>query len=264
MVEPWLQTVIDGFWKRAGTVEPFPRSLEVPVLWALPLAIFKLPRLWLSDAAAWLRERELPICTSVRDRRLRAFLVAYAGKGIILLDGTDDPAEQRFSLAHDVAHFLLDYWLPRQQAIAGIGPQIVEVLDGRRSPTLDERLNAIFRRCSVGPHFQLMDRAPDGLPARAIIRLSESRADRIAVELLAPAAVVRRRLRRTQHRPGDRLSQTKQVTDVLSSDFGLPYGVARDYAAWLMHRWYGGPSVREWLGSKSGRSGKETLSNFWE
>ena len=46
-------------------------------------------------------------CTwSEEVRMLRACLVARHGYGVAFIDGTDDDAEQRFSIAHELAHFL--------------------------------------------------------------------------------------------------------------------------------------------------------------
>jgi Zn-dependent peptidase ImmA (M78 family) len=39
--------------------------------------------------------------------------MARAGHGFISLDGSDADDERRFSLAHELAHFLLDYQDPR-------------------------------------------------------------------------------------------------------------------------------------------------------
>lgn len=49
----------ERFWSLVGRTEPFPRSLESSVGWALPLAIVKLPRLGLSELQRWLLKRDI-------------------------------------------------------------------------------------------------------------------------------------------------------------------------------------------------------------
>ena len=119
------------FWRLAGQVEPFPRLLERAIAWALPLTLVKLPRLSFPDLRAWLTQRDIPFIFSHSDRCLRACLIAKAGSGIVFLDGSDPDDERRFSLAHEVAHFILDYLEPRERGIELLGAAGLEVLDGR-------------------------------------------------------------------------------------------------------------------------------------
>ena len=107
-----------NFWRRAGGPAPFPRSLESAVAWALPVAVVKLPRLGLRELREWLAKRGIPFCINATDRRLRACVLARAGRGAIFLDGTDSEDELRLSLAHEVSHFVCDYLDPRRRAMA--------------------------------------------------------------------------------------------------------------------------------------------------
>jgi hypothetical protein len=247
MTEGWLERMVEEFWARAEGPEPFPRNLERPILWALPLAVLKLPRLWVSDAEVWLQRRGIPFRLGCADRPLRGCLIAYGGRGCVLLDGADPEEERRFSLAHEAAHFLLDYLQPREQAVAQLGAAILEVFDGLRGPTVDERVDAVLGHASIGVHTHLMERQPDGVLGCGRIAGAESQADRLAVELLAPAAEVQRRVARIGP-PSSFQGGVDLTVDVLTSDFGLPAVVAGPYAKLIIRSWRGGPSFREWLG----------------
>lgn len=247
MTEGWLVRTAEEFWTRAGGREPFPRNLEQPILWALPLAILKLPRLSVSDVKVWLQRRGIAFRLDGADRPLRGCLVAYGGRGCVLLDGADPEDERRFSLAHETAHFLLDYLQPRERAVAQLGAAILEVFDGLRGPTVDERVDAILGHASIGVHTHLMERHPDGVLGCGRIVGAESRADRLALELLAPAAEVQRRVMRFQQ-PSSFQGGVDLAVEVLTSDFGLPAPVAWPYAKLIMRSWRGGQSFREWLG----------------
>jgi hypothetical protein len=154
------------FWDQVGYVEPFPRSLERAVLWALPLGIVKLPRLGLSAMRSWLCRRGIDVYPGAPDRPLHGCLIARGGQGFVFLDGCDADDERRFSLAHEVAHFLRDYLGPRQRALDALGDGIADVLDGQREPTVDERLAGVLRGARLGMFTHLLERGP-GRSSRA-------------------------------------------------------------------------------------------------
>lgn len=241
----WAQ----DFWKRAGRIEPFPRDLESTVSWVLPLAITKLPRLTLERARFWMASRGICTPTATADRSLRACLIARAGYGIVLLEGSDPADERRMSLAHEVVHFLLDYLNPREDALRVLGEGARAVLDGVRTPTADERLAGVLRGLHVGTYTHLMERSDAGTVDRLAVVESEDRADRLALELLAPRQAVLVRLASEQ--PSTRGSggaAVEAAQAVLMRDFGLPRVPARRYAA-VVVAGAGPTSFRTWLGA---------------
>ena len=160
------------------------------------------------------------------DRRLRGALVAFADHGILFLDGADHEAEQRFTAAHEAAHFVLDYLLPRRRALALLGDGIRPVLDGERPPTCEERIDAALTACPLGLHVHLLDRRdPTGRVA-----LAEDRVDRLARELLAPADELDRRFDGCPPAEAD-------LVAALIDDYGLPAAEAAAHArSWLAAR----------------------------
>jgi Zn-dependent peptidase ImmA (M78 family) len=247
MVDETLRSVAEGFWARVGAPEPYPRCLEASVLWALPVAILKVRDLSVDSVEAWLRRRGVPFGLGCHDRNLRACLVSYGGRGLIFLDATDPEDELRFSLAHEISHFLLDYLLPRRRAIARFGSGVTEVLDGRRQPLVSERIDAVLADVPIGVHTHLMDRTAAGIIGRTAVLDVESRADRLALELLAPEDEVRRRVADLGGSETFQQAVTN-VVNVLVDAFKLPPQIAEGYGRSLCRSWYGGPSFREWLG----------------
>jgi hypothetical protein len=241
-----LRSVAEGFWAQVGEPEPYPRTLEASVMWVSPVAILKMRKLSVDSVEDWLRRRDVAFGLGCHDRSLKACLVSYGGRGLIFLDATDPENELRFSLAHETSHFLLDYLLPRRRAITRFGFGITEVLDGRRRPTVGERVDAVLADVPTGVHAHLMERTA-GTIGRAAVLDVESRADRLALELLAPEAEVRRRA--TSREGPENFRQTVADTvDVLVEVFGLPPRIADGYGQSLCRSWYSGPSFREWLG----------------
>ena len=132
----------EDFWKAVGEPEAYPRSLERSICRAFAVFIVKVPNLDVQAVNEHLKQRRLPWEMDVAPRRLRACLLARAGMGWVFLDGADPPDQMRFSLAHEMAHFLLDHLAPRRLALATLGNSILDVLDGRRQPAFLTLWNA--------------------------------------------------------------------------------------------------------------------------
>jgi hypothetical protein len=223
----WVWETAEAFWREAVDVEPFPRDLRGPIARALPVTVVLLPRLRVAAVDEWLDRNGAERAVAVPDRPLRGCLVARSDQGIIFLEGGDPEDEQRFSLAHELAHFLRDYREVRVRAVAKLGPAIRDVLDGERPPTREERLLGVLAGATVGFHVHLMDRAPRG-PSAAIDR-AERDADLLAFELLAPARHV---LQGVEALGSE--ERRAALRRRLVADYGLPPAEAWRYAAVLV------------------------------
>jgi hypothetical protein len=223
MTELLVTELARRFWELAGGEEPFPRGLRPAVAYALPLGVVELPRLGVATLRRYLEQRGAGYPLG-GDRPLRAALVARDGDGLVFLDGTDPDDERRFSLAHEVAHFLAGYWWPRRRVEQRVGRPGLEVLDGRRAPTGVERIDAALGRVELAAHVHLMERTADGHAAGAAIDAAERTADALAFELLAPAGTAVGSLRQARGDPAG----------ALAARFGLPAGAARAYAEQLV------------------------------
>ncbi|OGO20591.1 MAG: hypothetical protein A2144_02795 [Chloroflexi bacterium RBG_16_50_9] len=239
------QVIASEFWEAAGGRLSFPCQLESSVLWALPLAVIKLPRLWVFNVEAWLTERGIQCQFRTANRPLHGSLVAYRGRGCVLLNGADSDSELRYSLAHETAHFLLNYLLPRRKASSLLGPAILEVFDGFRAPTVQERVHGILSRIPIGFHFHFMERGTDGVNNSDIVMELEDKADLLALELIAPEEAVRRRVARVVNHERN-CSPLDVALPLLQEEFGLPYTVAEGYCRYLF-RPMQASSIREWL-----------------
>jgi hypothetical protein len=236
------QRLLDEFWRRAGAAKDFPRDLAGPIARALPVAIVRLPQLSLVSIELWLSARGVSYTFQCSERRVRGCLVAHRGTGIIFVDGADPEEEIRFTVAHEVAHFLLDYWSVRHRVIRKLGLASAEVLDGERVATFDERLAGALAGVPLGQFTDIMDR--DGVTGEptAEVHGIEDRADRLAIALLAPPSTVLAAARPLGSTFPER---RKRVIDVLIRDFGLPSHAAQRYAFSLLRAFGRGPSLVE-------------------
>jgi predicted small lipoprotein YifL len=237
MTERWLEEALAG----CGLPPPlaFPRDLatEAPV-W-LPVTLVPLPRLTTDAVRDWLTRYRLRPTLDTPSRRVHGCMVAWVGKGILFHDSEDGEDERRFTVAHEVAHFVLDHLLPRRRALRAFGEGIREVLDGKRPPGPGEALSSALEGVPLGMQVKLLDRDGSGSIRAGRVMQSEWRADRLAFELLAPAALAR-----------EELSPTREEAGVarLASRFGLPREVAREYARVLRPARKPRFSILEFLG----------------
>lgn len=243
----WLDNsskdAIESFWQLSGYVEPFPRDLERSVALALPLSVIKLPRLKLDLIEKWLTRRDIHFSFGCRTRAVRGCLLAFRGEGLVFLDGTDPRDEQRFTLAHEIGHFLIHYWLPRQKAIRKLGPSISDAIDGVRQPGVTERLHGLLLGVPITLYTQLMER--DETTGNSGIWEIEDRADKVGLALLAPPEIVM-----AEAGTSSRFEERRAVmTKLLSQRFGLPTPAAVSYARALLNSVGRGRSWAEGLRS---------------
>jgi hypothetical protein len=219
----WVTELATRFWETVGEPPPFPRDLRAALCWLPKLHLLEVPNLTLATATDHFARFGVPCRRPAEDRPLAGCFAGHCGTGVILLDATLELAELLFTLAHEVAHYLRDYDKPRRKVVGRLGPSALEVLDGLRPPTVNERLACVFREVAVGSHTHFLDRDRWGRAGTEEVREAEDAADRLACELLAPFTAVNASAR------SDHIS----LTACLTSDFGLPPTEAAKYAALL-------------------------------
>src|SRR5262249_45006523 len=99
----------------------------------------------------------------------------------------------------------------------------------------------------VGPHFHIFEPWVGGWFLRSTVWKAESRADDLALELLAPAETLCATLR-ASGRAGSYARCLAYASSLLSGQFGLPEPAARLYARRLTDAVTGGDSLLSRLG----------------
>jgi hypothetical protein len=216
----WVCELAARFWTAVGEVPAhFPRDLRDALPWIDGVHVVDVPNLTLARAADALARFGVPFDRAQPDRALAGCFCGHRGRGHILFDPLLPLAEVRFTIAHETAHWLRDYDAPRRKAVNRLGASVLEVLDGRRPPTSDERFAGVLREVPIGPFLHTLDRDRFGRVCSEGARASEGAADRLAFELLAPFEALRPHL-------GNEVA-------ALTSVFGLPEREAARYATAL-------------------------------
>jgi hypothetical protein len=216
----WLDRAVERFWTESAPPTAFPRDLHLPILLNLPLAVIEIDGLSVANLEDWLHRHRLPELAAVADRPLRGCLTAYAGVGVVFVDRSDSEDERRLTLAHEAGHFITDYLMPRETVIAR-RPDLLDVLDGERPPTDTDQFSALLSDVPIGFHAHLLERDPHGAHLSSVTTGVEDRAERIALELLAPLRDV------LAHHS---TASVHDLAGLLRDHFGLPPGAATRYA----------------------------------
>ena len=231
-----------SFWRTVPPQKSFPREMERAIAYALPLAVIRLPQLTVGSVSRWLLNHGVCAPNEFDRRPLKGCLFAHRSQGLVFVDGSDPPDEVRFVLAHEASHFMLHHLDPRLHAVAKLGKSVLEVLDGIRPPTPNERLAGVFRGVAFGEYLHAIQRESGGrIPSGDVARM-ETEADLLAFELLAPMASVFKHLS-----PGRGEPDRAMIAAVLKVQFGLPPGPAEDWAGRIVAQLRRRKGFVDWL-----------------
>ena len=243
-----LERIAKDFWSGADPTQG-PNDIQAAASLYLRVDIVLLPELSLAKIRVWLEERNSAHVfdgINVSERTLHGFVLNRYGIAAIFINTSDSDVNQRFTIAHEISHFLLDHKLPRDEAILKLGPSIQEVLDVRRKATLPERVNSVLRGIDIGPQSHLLEKEGDGSFEKCGNFHAENDADRLALELLAPRHKV----------ISETLAGSKSLSYAVFIDrcehilllrYRLPSDMVHHYAAMLAHPITGGPSILDKL-----------------
>jgi hypothetical protein len=181
----------------------------------------------------------LPLQT--RERPLNGCMFAWQGRAVVFVESGLDGPERVFVVAHEVGHYLVEYFAPRRRALRRLGPALLPVFDGRRAPTTAEQLAATLAGVTFGFHVHYMDRPGNGTHRT---RQVERSADDMAYELLAPwrdvLAIMKTR--------GGWPAETQPWCVLLQTRYGIPLARTGPYARRLIGAIQARRSFAETLG----------------
>jgi hypothetical protein len=229
------------FWAGAPDHQSYPRPIERAIAWVLPLAIVRLPTVDIKSVFDWFKFRNIGLCASNDVGKMHGCVVARSGKGILFLDGTNPVNDQRFTIAHECAHFILHYLEPVRRATASFGDVGTDFVDGLETPEFQDRLSAILQRIDLEEYMHFFPQS-EGID---MIRYEDD-ADRLALEILCPYESARVSLSNKVSNPSTEL-HLELAAEMLESEFGIPKSVSRAYTNWIFGQISPIRSFRDWI-----------------
>lgn len=246
-VQSYIENIARDFWSQIRPSPTPPYDISGAVSLMLPVDIVCLSDLSLKKIEQWLTNRNLTFKTDVNDRCLHGFILIYSGTGFIFINGTDSEEERRYTIAHEVSHFILDYKIPRDKAIDKLGIPISDVLDGLREPSIQERVDGVINGVSVQLFTHILEKDGDGSFLSIKVFNAENNADSLALELLAPHSIVTKETMAGKKKMQFAHFEVRCYT-LLTEKYKLPQSIAKQYAKSLSYSVTGGPSITNKLG----------------
>ena len=234
------------FRRRVGGYSEYPVNIGYAAMSALEVYVEEVEGLTTLTAASYAGRGGLWNTVGVSERGLRGCIVVGRRGATILVEGNDCEAEKRFTIAHEVAHYILEVRRHRERAADKMGRDFSDVLYGLKEATPTERIDAWLNDVRSDKILHLMDRAPGGGYGCARTMDAECVADELALEILAPRSDMKKVLSSLgQMGFAESLSAAQRIAE---RRYGLPGAIAGVYASRAVRRLKGGPSTAERFG----------------
>ena len=236
----------EWFWTRAGRPVRYPVDISYAAICALEVSIHMIADLTPAAATDFFRRDGSRGATAFGQRAMHG-CIAFGPRGAtIMVEQKDAEDERRFTIAHEVAHYILEVRRHHRLAEQRVGGDFVGILYGLREATPTERIDAWLNNVRSTPTAHFMDRTPDGGYGCGRSPEAECSADRLALEILAPRAEMVRAVLDCRKLPfRNPVDATQRFAE---QRFGLPSEVAGPYASRIAWELTGGPSTAERFG----------------
>lgn len=245
--KPQIERIAREFWL---TVDQEYRD-GFDIVNAIDTSVFinlrRIKELSLKKLEEWLKEMTDQEEFNIDDRHLHGALIIKGPSIFMFVEASEDEVQQRFTVAHEVSHFLLDYHLPKERAILALGKEIEDVLNGNLPPSNIQRTLSAIKGVDIAPYSFLIEKTGNGSFENWSNFNAENEADYLALELLAPRArVISETISSTKRLAYSQF--TRKSKEILIEKYRIPVRIADQYASELGYSVTSGPSFLDKLG----------------
>lgn len=225
-----------AFWEPIPERNHFPRDLEQYLPLHYQASIESLPALTVQRVHDWLSVNGIAFTDPSSNRRLDGCIIAQKGHAILFIDDALPLDERRMIVAHETAHFWIDYELLRRRIKLRYGSAGVQILDKERPVETVEMLMATATGSPIQAfyHYHFKDHKHENEVER--------RANTLACFLIAPLQEVLSRAKKCRMARED---ESKWL-ELLHQVFGIPENWARGYLP-LLQKNIRGRSFSSWF-----------------
>jgi hypothetical protein len=219
-----LEHCAAAFWKPIPERNYFPRDLEQYLPLHYQASIETLPGLTVQRVHEWLSAKGIASTNPSNKRRLDGSIIAQKGHAILFIDAALSLDARRMIVAHETAHYWIDYELPRRRMKLRYGNGGMQALDQERAPEIVEILMATAMGAPIQAfyHYQFKEHKQE--------TEVEQRANTLACLLIAPRREV---LSRAKICRMSRDDESKWL-ELLHHGFGIPENWGRGYLPLLL------------------------------
>lgn len=181
-----MERIAREFWATTKSEFRFNYDLINVVESTLNVQLIRMPQLCPIKINSWLNNQNIGIQIEDNGQNLHGALLIQNGTVLMFIDTTENTTWQRYTLAHQVSRFLLEYQMPRERAILSFGKEIAGVLKGKNDASVTELVQSAFNDVSNKTYTLLLEKKGDRVTTGEDPSLTDNPADFLALELLAP------------------------------------------------------------------------------
>jgi Zn-dependent peptidase ImmA (M78 family) len=245
--KPLLERIAREFWSTVDQKHRETYDIVSAVNDTLTINLILIKNLSIKKMEDWLISIGKYENFGIDDRSLHGFLMIKNGNICMFVEESEDQSQQRFTVAHEVSHYLLDYQLPKERAILALGKEIEDVLNGNLPPTDTQLALSVIKGVNISPYTFMIEKNGNGSFFNWSNFNSENEADYLAMELLAPRArIVNETFSSIKRRSYSQFIRKSE--EILISHYKIPPDIARHYASELAYSVTNGPSFLDKLG----------------
>ena len=173
-----IERIAREFWATTHAEFRYNYDIVKVVESSLNVQLIRMPQLSPKNITSWLSDHDMNIPLENNERNLHGALIIQNGAVLMFIDTTENDTRQRYTLAHQVSHFLLDYQMPKERTIMTLGKEIAGVLKGNAEASVEQLVQSAFNGMTDKVYTLFIEK-DEAIP-------SENPADSLALELLAP------------------------------------------------------------------------------
>lgn len=237
-----IAVMVDGLKEKLG-FHPYSLDLAKDLVDSLGIWVENLEHLSFPIVQEWHRKKDFCFDGDYHDREIHGFLKVAGGAAVIFINASDSYAQRRFTLAHELAHFLIEQKWVSEWIRGSLGGAIEDKWSRGSDLDTEDRLLGVLKGIPLKSQEHLLDSTGESVLKRERISLAEWHADLLAFELLAPMDRLLEEARSAGHE-----ATTAKSHDLLVSKYLFPQQEAKVYARLIADKIYPNGAIRDWLG----------------